>query len=334
MQAIRIRSIAGAAMVAALGALVVGSTAGAADLSGPYKVAQRIVLGGTGKWDYTALDAQRHRLYVTRGDHVEVMDTVALSKSGEIPGTSGVHGVAFAQDLKRGYTSNGKADSVTVFDLDTLAVREQYKVPGHGPDALFYDPATHWLLVFNGRSKDLAVLDARDGKVVRTIALPGKPEFAAIDGTRVFVNLEDTDSLAAVDFAAGTVTGVWKLPECDEPTGLAYDAADRRIFSACGNGRLVVTDAASGRAVASLAVGKGPDAAIFDAARHRVFSSGGADGTLTIVSQQDADHYAVEQVLDTARSARTMTMEPESGRIFLPAPAEGDFTVVVAAPVR
>jgi len=299
-----------------------------------YAVSQRVVLGGAGKWDYTTLDAQRHRLYVTRGDHVEVVDTVQMRKIGEIPGTNGVHGVALAQEFKRGYTSNGKANSVTVFDLDTLAVVGTYKVNGDNPDAIFYDAPTHSLLVFNGRSKDLSVLDARDGKTLRTVALNGKPEFAAIDGNTVFVNLEDTNSLASVDLAGGKLVNVWKLPDCEEPTGLDYDIVAKRIFSVCANGRLVVTNAANGQTVASLSVGKGPDAAIFDAVRHRIFSSAGDDGTMSIVTQQDADHYEVAQTLPTAKSARTMALDPETGRVFLPTPADGEFTLLVVGTAK
>jgi len=319
---------------AALVCSCLAAPAFAAGPGAPYAVVQNLTLGGAGKWDYTAVDEQRHRLYVTRGDHVEVLDTGSLQKVGQIAGTDGVHGVALAQDLKRGFTSNGKSDTITVFDLDTLAVQGQYAVPGHNPDAILYDPATHALLSFNGRSKDLALIDARDGKAIATVALAAKPEFAAIDGSTVFVNLEDTNSLAAVDLAAHKLLSVWKLPDCDEPTGMAYDAGTRRIFSVCGNGRLVVTDAASGHVVASLAVGKGPDAAVYDARQHRIFSSGGTDGTLSIVSQRDADHYEVEQTLVTAPHARTMALDGDSGRVFLPAPGDGAFAVVVAAPAH
>jgi len=318
------------AFVAAV--LVASAMAAGAGGAAGYAVAQRFVLGGPGRWDYTTYDAQRHRLYVTRGDYVDVLETAPLRKVGEIPGTSGVHGVALAQDLRRGYTSNGKADSITVFDLDTLAVTGEYKVAGHNPDAILYDGATQHLLAFNGRSKDLDILDARAGKVLGTIALAGKPEFAAIDGAMVYVNIEDANSLAAVDLAAGKVTAMWKLPDCEEPTGLDLDRATRRVFSSCGNGRLVVTDATSGRNVASLAVGKGPDATVYDVARHLVFSSGGADGNLSIVEQRDADHYALRQTLATAKSARTMALDGGSGRLYLPTPADGEFMVVVVAP--
>lgn len=327
------RTLARAACAAALAAAA-GGTAQAADKAGEYAVTSSIALGGAGKWDYTALDASRHRLYVTRGDHVEVVDVEAGRKVGQIPTSARLHGVAFAQDLKRGFTANGADDSVTVFDLETMAVVGQYKVDGKGPDALFYDAPSHNLLVFNGKSHNLAVIGAGDGKPVRSVALPGKPEFAAIEGTTAFVNLEDVNSLAAVDFAAGKVLSVWKLPDCEEPSGLDYDTATRRIFSVCANGRLVVTDAATGKALASLAVGKGPDAAIYDAARHRVFSSGGDDGALSVVAQQDADHYALVQTVETAKEARTMALDPATGRIFLPTPAQGAFKVIVVSPAR
>jgi DNA-binding beta-propeller fold protein YncE len=327
------RALFRTACTAAAAALVIGP-AGAADASGEYAVTRRIVLGGAGKWDYTALDASRHRLYVTRGDHVEVVDVDAARVVGRIPTAARLHGVAFAPDLKRGFTANGQDNTVTVFDLDTLAVQGQYKVDGKGPDTILYDAASHDLLVFNGHSNGLAVIDARDGMAVRTVALPGKPEFAAIVGTTAYVNLEDTNSLAAVDFAGGKVLSVWKLPDCQGPTGLDFDATAKRIFSVCDNGRLVVTDPATGHTVANLAVGKGPDAAIYDAARHRIFVSAGDDGTLSVIAQQDADHYSVAQTLTTAKDARTMAMDPTSGRVFLPTPAQGAFTVIVASPAR
>jgi len=333
MQSSIVRTLARTVCAAALSAVASGAALGAG-AAGEYAVTSRIVLGGAGKWDYTALDASRHRLYVTRGDHVEVVDVDAGRKSGEIPTSARLHGVAFAQDLKRGFTANGQDDSITVFDLDTLAVKGQYKVEGKGPDAIFYDAPSQDLLVFNGHSNNLSVIGANDGKAVRTIALAGKPEFAAIVGTTVYVNLEDTNSLTAVDFASGKVLGVWKLPDCDAPTGLDYDAVGKRIFSVCANGRLIVTDPATGRTVASLAVGKGPDAAIYDAARHRVFSSGGDDGTLTVVAQLDADHYSVVQTLPTAKEARTMALDPATGRVFLPTPAQGAFAVIVVSPAK
>ncbi len=331
MSASLVRTLA--ACAAAVAALC-GGAALAADKAAEYAATGNIMLGGAGRWDYTALDAGRHRLYVTRGDHVEVVDVAAARKVGEIPTGARLHGVAFAPDIKRGFTANGAEDSITVFDLDSLAVVGRYTVDGKGPDAIFYDAPSHDLLVFNGKSHNLAVLGASDGKPVRSVALPGKPEFAAIEGSTVYVNLEDVNSLAAVDFAAGKVLAVWKLPDCEEPAGLDYDAASKRIFSVCANGRLVVTDAATGKAVASLAVGKGPDAAIYDAARHRVFSSGGDDGTLSVVAQQDADHYAVVQTVPTSKDARTMALDAASGRIYLPTPAQGNFKVIVVSPLR
>jgi len=168
---------------------------------------------------------------------------------------------------------------------------------------------------------------------VRTIAVPGKPEFAVLNAGRLYVNIEDANSLAVVDLAAGKLVQTWKLPDCDEPTGLAFDAANLRLFSACGgNGRMAVVDARSGALVANLPIGKGADAAIFDARRKMAFASNGKDGTLTVIAQQDADHYSVRMELPTAKGARTMALDLDTGKIFLPTPNDGNFLVLVVAP--
>jgi len=319
-------------MRAFLGALMAMVAAPSMAASG-YGVVQRIELGGAGKWDLTALDAQRRRLYVSRGDHVDVVDTVLSKKIGEIPGTAGVHGIAFDQERKLGYTSNGKADSITVFDLDTLAVKGQLAVSGSNPDVILYDGGTNAIVTMNGKSRDVSVIDAALGKTVRTIAVPGKPEFAILDGGRLYVNIEDANSLAVVDVVAGKVVQTWKLPNCEEPTGLAFDAANSRLFSACGgNGRMVVVDSRSGAFVANLPIGMGADGAAYDARRKLLFSSNGKDATLTVIAQEDADHYSVSANLPTAKGARTMALEPDTGRIFLPTPNDGNFLVLVVAP--
>lgn len=318
--------------IAALAACLPFATR-AATPAGPvhYAVQQRWDLGPATHWDYLAVDPQRGRLFVTRGDHVQVVDVATGKPVGEIPNTAGVHGVAFAQDLKLGFTSNGRANSVTVFDLDTLQVKRELKVEGVNPDAILYDPATRKLYTFNGKSLDVSVFDAVTGKPLATIPVGGKPEFAATDGKRVYVNIEDKAEIVAIDAANDRVLAHWPLAGCEEPSGLALDAARARLFSVCGNRTMAVTDSASGRAVARVAIGGHPDAAFYDAASATVFSSNG-EGTLSVVRQLDADHYSPALEVPTAKGARTMAFDPASRHAFLPTVVDKQFTMVVVGP--
>ena len=296
-----------------------------------YAVQQRWDLGPATRWDYLAIDTQRNRLFVTRGDRLQVLDAASGKSVGEIPNTAGVHGVVFAQDLKLGFTSNGRANTVTVFDLDTLRVERELAVKGANPDAILYEPATRKLYTFNGKSKDVSVFDAASGKQVATIPVGGKPEFAATDGKRVYVNIEDKDEIVAIDAATDRVLSHWPLAGCDEPSGLALDTAHARLFSGCGNRAMMVTDSASGKVVARIAIGDHPDAAHYDAGTATVFSSNGA-GTLSVVRQLDADHYAPAVEVPTVKGARTMAFDPASRRVFLPAVVDKTFTMVVVGP--
>jgi YVTN family beta-propeller protein len=296
-----------------------------------YAVQQRWDLGPATHWDYVSIDPQRKRLYLTRGDHVQVLDMATGKPVGEIPNTNGVHGVAFAQDLKLGFTSNGRANSVTVFDLDTLQVKRELPVAGANPDTIVYDPATRKLYTFNGKSSDVSVFDAATGKPLATIAVGGRPEFAATDGKRVYVNIEDKGEIVAIDAASDRVLARWPLAGCEEPSGLALDSAHGRIFSVCANRTMMVTDAASGKVVARVAIGGHPDAAAYDAASGTVFSSNG-EGTLTVVRQIDADHYAPPVQVPTMKGARTMAVDSSSGRAFLPTSVDKEFTVLVVGP--
>jgi len=292
----------------------------------------RSVLGGAGGWDDLSVDAEHHRLYLSRSDRVIVVDTQSGDRVGEVPNTSGVHGIALVPAMHVGFTSNGKADSVTVFDLTTLKPLGEIKVTGRNPDAIVYDPATQRVIAFNGNSANATVIDAATRKVVGSIALSGKPEFARADGHgRVFVNIEDKGELAAIDAKTSTVVATWPLSGCEEPSGLALDGVHRRLFSVCQNGKMVVTDADSGRHVAEAPIGAGPDGAAFDAARGLVFSPNGKDGTLTVVHEDDADHYAVVAIVPTRKSARTLALDETSHRLYLPA-AEFEALPANAAP--
>ncbi|GAA0724028.1 YncE family protein [Dokdonella soli] len=297
------------------------SVASAKDAAAPaYAVSAHWNVGGPGGWDYLAVDEAGQRLFVTRGDRVAVLDLANGKSLGQVGPTNGVHGVALAPSLGKGYASNGKGDSVTVFDLKTLATTATIAIEGHNPDAIVFDAPTARVLTFNGRSHDATVIDAKTERPIATIALSGRPEFAVSDGNgRLYLNIEDRGELTAIDTKSAKVIATWPLKDCEEPSGLALDAEHGRLFSVCQNDHMIVTDARTGHHVASVAIGKGPDAVAFDAERHLVFSSNGDDGTLTIVRQQSADRYEVLANLPTQHSARTLALDPRSHRVFLAA---------------
>lgn len=294
-----------------------------------YAVQQRWDLGERTRWDYVSLDPVRHRLFVTRGDRVDVIDEASGKIMGTIGGTAGVHGVALAQDLKLGFASNGRANTVTVFDLDSLARRRDVPVAGQNPDAILYDQSTHKLYTFNGKSADVSVFDAATMKPLATIPVGGKPEFAAADGKgHVFVNIEDKSELAVIDAHADKVLARWPLKGCEDPSGLALDEAHGRLFSVCANKVMAVTDSGSGRQVALVGIGVHPDAAAYDPATGTVFASNG-EGTLSVVQQRGADRYEPAVSVPTAPGARTMALDPASKRIYLPALSGQQFTLLV-----
>lgn len=297
-----------------------------------YTLQQHWDLGPASRWDYLAIDPVRQRLFVTRADRVQVLDPASGKVLGEIPGTAGVHGVAFAQDLKLGFTSNGRSNSVTAFDLDTLHVRREAKVGGLNPDAILYDPGTRKLYTFNGKSADVSVLDAVTLEPLATIAVGGKPEFAVSDGAgRIFVNIEDKAEIVVIDARADKLVAHWPLAGCEDPTGLAFDKAHARLFSVCANKVMAVTDSGSGKAVARIAIGAHPDAAEYDPATATVYASNG-DGTLSVVHQAGADHYDRAVSVPTMKGARTMALDHASKRVYLPAVADQVFNVLVVAP--
>jgi YVTN family beta-propeller protein len=290
----------------------------AADSAPAYSVVKQYDIGGPGGWDYLLADPKSGHLFISRSDRALVVNMTDGSLAATIPGTEGVHGFALAHELGRGYTSNGRADSVTVFDLATLKPTDTIAVSGHNPDAILYDKASKHLFTFNGRSKDISVIDPQSKKVIATIPVGGKPEFAATDEQgHVFFNIEDTSELAQIDSRNPKLLAKWKFNDCEDPSGLALDVAHHRLFSVCQNERMVVTDSASGKFVANVTIGKGPDAVAYDAQRGIVFSSNGEDGTLTVVKQVDADHYTVVANVPTQQSARTLALDPESHRVYL-----------------
>jgi len=305
---------AGLALVAAL----VAGTAGSAPANSDLQVLQRWKVGGAGTWDYLTLDAAGKRLFVSRSTRVDVISTESGKVVGTIPNTLGVHGIALAEDTKRGYTSNGKANSVTVFDSESLAVIREVKLAAHNPDAILYEPVGKHVFTFNGASKDVTVLDASSLEVVATLAVPDKPEYAVDDGNgHIFVNIEsEAGQMTVIDSRKLSIIRTFPLPGCATPSGLAIDKAHHRLFSVCDGKIMVVTDAATGKQVARVPVGDGPDAAAFDAKRGLAFSSNG-DGTLTVVREESADRYTVQATVPTQRGARTMALDPATGKVYV-----------------
>jgi DNA-binding beta-propeller fold protein YncE len=301
--------------------LLVAAQSSAQSPSG-YKLARKVHVGGDGGWDYLAVDAGARRLYVTRGTRVLVFDADTVTQVGEIPNTSGVHGVAFAPELHRGFTSNGKTSTVTIFDLRTLAKIDEVKTSGDNPDAILYDPASKRVFAFNGRGANATVLDAASGKLEATLPLGGKPEFATTDRDgRVYVNVEDKNEVVVLDAKRPAVLEHWPLAPCEEPSGMAIDRKSHRLFIGCGNRRMVVVDTAGGKTVATLPIGEGVDANGFDPGTNLAFSSNG-DGTLTVVSEESPDTFRVLENVATQRGARTMALDEKTHRIFL---ATADF---------
>ncbi|MGI8499333.1 MAG: PepSY domain-containing protein [Gemmatimonadaceae bacterium] len=283
-----------------------------------YRMVRRIAVPGEGGWDYLMVDPVARRLYLSHSTRVEVIDIDAGTIVGNIPNTLGVHGIAIAPELGRGFTSNGRDSSVTIFDTKTLAVIGAVTVTGRNPDAIAYDPATKRVFTFNGGSANTTAIDAQSGAVIGTIALGGRPEFAQVDGLgHLWVNLEDKSAVVQVDTRALSAGAPWPLAPCEEPSGMAMDRAHRRLFIGCSNKLMAVMDADKGSVITTLAIGSGVDANAFDPALQLAFASNG-DGTLTVVHEEAPDSYIVVGNATTAPRARTMAVDEHSHHVFLP----------------
>jgi DNA-binding beta-propeller fold protein YncE len=295
--------------------VLLASLALAAGASG-YHVAKKTVLGGDGGWDYLTVDAKARRIYISRGTHVMVVDADSAAVVGDIPGTNGVHGIAIASEMDKGFVSDGRDNNVTIFDPKTLKVLGTAPT-GKNPDAIIYDPASKRVFTFNGSSKDATAIDAKTGTVAGTIPLGGKPEFAAADEKgHVFVNIEDTSEIVQFDSNKLTVENRWKIAPGEEPSGLAMDRKHRRLFSVCSNKLMVVVNADTGAVVTTLPIGQGTDAAGFDPETGFAFSSNG-EGTLTVVHEDSADKYSVVDTVPTQVRARTMALDTKTHQVFL-----------------
>lgn len=313
----RLRYLAVAIFVVLAAVIIVHAEARPAGPSG-YHLVKTIPLPGDGFWDYVGVDSDARRIYVSHGTKVLVFDADSFSVVGEIPDTQGVHGIAIAPDLGRGFTSNGRAATATMFELKTLKVLGTVNT-GQNPDAIVYEPVTKRVFTFNGRSKDATAFAGADGAVAGTIPLSGKPEFAVADGHgKIYDNLEDTSELLEIDAQALKVLHRWPLNPCESPSGLAIDRKARRLFVGCDNKMMAVVDADSGKVLATPAIGEGVDATAYDPGTGFALSSNG-EGTLTVVKSEAADNYSVVDNVPTKRSARTMGLDLKTHNVVLPA---------------
>lgn len=298
----------------------------------PYRVLDQWKIGGTGGWDYLLADSGNHRLYVTHGTRVEVLDTTSGKVIGAISGLKGTHGIALDPEGRLGYISDGGANAVVIFDRQTLATLGSVPT-GTNPDGITFEPVTKAVWAFNGRSKDVTVIDAASRSVVATIALPGKPEFPQPDGKgRVLVNIEDKNSIVVLDAKKKTLQATWPLSSCDSPSGMAIDTQHHRTFSVCDGNKMAVLDTESGKQLGSPAIGAGPDAAGYNAKGQLAFSSNGGDGTLSVI---DAAHsFKTIQTLATQKGGRTMAYDSAADRVYVVAAQYGPRPEATAANPR
>ena len=284
-----------------------------------YKVATHWAIGGDGGWDYATFDPDAHRLYVSHATKAVVLDSDTGRIIGEIADAPGIHGIAIAPKAGLGFTSNGRENTITAFDLKTLAVRKKIKV-GTNPDAIQYEPTANVIITFNGGSKDATVVSVEGLAVLSTLPLGSKPEFSATDGKgSVWVNLEDKNALVRLGGAPLRVLNTWPLDGCDGPSGLAIDPKNRRVFSVCGNKVMTVLDADNGKQIARLPIGDGADGVVFDSGSMNILASAGEDGVVTVIHESTPDKFAVATTIPTKKSARTIAIDSATGRAFLPA---------------
>lgn len=313
-------------VIAALAFL--GSVASIAIAADDYSINKKISIPGQGSWDYLTVDEGARRLYVSHGTQVEVLDVDSESIVGNIPKTPGVHGIAVAPELGRGFVSNGQASNVTVFELKTL--KPIAEVPtGQKPDAIIYDPATSRVFAFNGGSNSATAIDAATGKVAGTVDLGGGPEFAAADGNGfVYDNLEDESLVLKINSRDLKVEQRWPSAPCASPSSMAIDRANRRLFIGCRSKVMAVMNADNGTVITTLPIGDHVDATAFDPETKLVFNSNG-EGTITVIREESPDKYSVVQTVKTLPRAKTMALDPKTHRLFLSTSEAGQFEVLV-----
>ena len=296
------------------GLLVVHASPLAAE--GPYRLAREIAIGGEGGWDYLSVDAAGRRLYVSHATKVVVIDADKDVVVGEIGPVGGVHGIAVAPELGRGFATAGQENKVAIVDLKTLQIVSKVDT-GQNPDSVLYEPGHQEVYSFNGRGNSATVFDAKSGEVRATIALPGKPEFAVVDvkAGRIYNNIEDKNEVVAIDTGTHAVAATWPIAPGESATGLAIDLAHHRLFAVCGNKLMVMMDSTTGKVLGSVPIGAGVDAAAFDPETGLVFASGG-DGTLTVARVDEKGTLAVVQTVATPVRSRTMTLDPKTHKLY------------------
>jgi YVTN family beta-propeller protein len=293
-----------------------------------YSLTGKIPIPGQGGWDYLTVDESARRLYVSHGTQVEVLDVDALKAVGNVPKTPGVHGIAIAPELGRGFVSNGQANNVTIFDLKTQKALSQVPT-GQKPDAIIYDPATSRVFAFNGGSNSATAIDAASGKVAGTVNLEGGPEFAAADGKGyVFNNLEDENLVLKINSRELKVEQRWPTSPCSSPSSMAMDRANRRLFIGCRSKVMAVMDADTGKVITTLPIGEHVDATAFDPETKLIFNSNG-EGTVTVIRQESPDNYSVVDTIKTLPRAKTMALDPKTHRLFLSTAENGHFEVLI-----
>jgi DNA-binding beta-propeller fold protein YncE len=294
---------------------VVAAPAAAPGPSG-YHLIKTIKLSTDGFWDYLTFDSATRRLFISRGTRVDVLDVDSEKIVGTIPDTPGVHGIALAPELNDGYTSNGQAGTVTIFDMKTLQAIGHAQA-GKNPDAIVYDPATKRVFTMNGLSKDSTAIDAVSGNVLATIPLGGKPESTVSDASgHIYVNLEDKSQIQQIDSKNLVVTATWPLAPCESPAGLAIDRAHHRLFAGCHNKTMAILDSDSGKVVATAPIGLGVDANQFDPGTAYAFSSNGS-GTLSVIHEDSPDKFTPIEEVPTQTGARTLAVDTKTHQVFL-----------------
>ena len=282
-----------------------------------YKVSRKINIVGEEGWDYLSVDDVNQHLFVSHGSVVNVIDLKTDKTIATIPDTKGVHGIAIANDLNKAFISDGKDNAITVVNLTTFELIEKIKIEGQKPDAILYDQFSHYVFTCNAKSKDATVIDANSNKIVKTILLEGKPEFSATNKKGlVYVNIEDTNEIKTIDTKTLEVIKIWSIAPGDEPSGLALDIENNILFSVCGNQMMVIVDASTGKIIQTVPIGDGCDGVAFDAKKKMIFCSNG-EGTVTAVKEESSKKFSVVQTITTQKGARTITINPTTGQLYL-----------------
>ena len=307
----------------ALAAIIFG-LAIQAQTSNKYKVQKKINVSGDAGWDFLEVDEVGQHLFLSHGNVVNVVDLKTDKTIATIEDTKGVHGIAIANDVNKGFITNGKDTSITVFDLKTFVVLEKIKIKGINPDAVLYDAFTHRVFSFNARSNDATVIDAKTNKIIETIKFVSNPEVAVSDGKgTIYVNLEENSTLVVIDAVAMKIKNTWSLAPGEEPTGLAIDTKTHRLFSVCANKLMVVMNAENGHVITTLPIGEGTDGAAFDAEKKCAYSSNG-EGSITVVKEENENTFKVLETVATQKGARTIALNKTIHQLYVPTAERGE----------